>query len=614
MEIQVASGVQERFENALDKEFPVAGWLVGWHTGSGIVCLGCVACSGSAALDLIQNLERAVELVPAGLEVVGVFVLGKEAMNHRGVADYFEQLLMSGLKAVQILNETSEFCLLTQGEDDESCSGYLYNSSLNSASLVNVKCEDSSVLWNDIVLFRVQGNLPLSYELTNEKAFGDEELLNSVEELTEVVESRVAAFHLANSSVLLLNRPDFHSTVPGLRDDTVCFDLTDFLITEDDGFGSTRGKKRKGYQAIEPEVLKIKLLFQATGDDAIKRTISCLPIVHCEHREFQNVTVNIPVDIIAMVPKSSPVGKMHQLFVNGIARQLVSIKRCMSNHVKNGVLPSVQIFHFKPPDCDHFVSLVYPKNVCETELESTRRKLHQWLLLPDDRPLLRRINCYLFADEQPADAYLKNTHVGLAPSGVEHGKVSLVHGTYSYHHYMQDHFDDNGWGCAYRSLQTIVSWFRHQGYTSRPIPTHSEIQQALVEVGDKPASFVGSRKWIGSLEVSYCLQQLIGVTSKIMNVSSGTELGNKGRELANHFKKQGTPIMIGGGVLAHTIIGVDFNEKTGDLKFLILDPHFTGAEDLNIIQNKGWCGWKGLDFWDANAYYNLCLPQRPLDI
>ncbi len=43
---------------------------------------------------------------------------------------------------------------------------------------------------------------------------------------------------------------------------------------------------------------------------------------------------------------------------------------------------------------------------------------------------------------------------------------------------------------------------------------------------------------------------------------------------------------VGGGVLAHTIIGVDFNESSGDLKFLILDPHYTGAEDLKVIQDK----------------------------
>ena len=42
----------------------------------------------------------------------------------------------------------------------------------------------------------------------------------------------------------------------------------------------------------------------------------------------------------------------------------------------------------------------------------------------------------------------------------------------------------------------------------------------------------------------------------------------------------------GGGVLAHTILGVHFNESSGELKFLILDPHYTGGEDLKIIQDK----------------------------
>jgi Peptidase family C78 len=42
----------------------------------------------------------------------------------------------------------------------------------------------------------------------------------------------------------------------------------------------------------------------------------------------------------------------------------------------------------------------------------------------------------------------------------------------------------------------------------------------------------------------------------------------------------------GGGVLAHTILGVDWNEDTGDVKFLILDPHYTGGEDLKVIQDK----------------------------
>ena len=30
--------------------------------------------------------------------------------------------------------------------------------------------------------------------------------------------------------------------------------------------------------------------------------------------------------------------------------------------------------------------------------------------------------------------------------------------TYDYWHYVCDNFDDRGWGCGYRTLQTIASW------------------------------------------------------------------------------------------------------------------------------------------------------------
>jgi hypothetical protein len=31
-------------------------------------------------------------------------------------------------------------------------------------------------------------------------------------------------------------------------------------------------------------------------------------------------------------------------------------------------------------------------------------------------------------------------------------------------------------------------------------------------------------------------------------------------------------------MLAYGLLGVDWNEGTGDVKFLILDPHYTGKE------------------------------------
>ena len=76
-------------------------------------------------------------------------------------------------------------------------------------------------------------------------------------------------------------------------------------------------------------------------------------------------------------------------------------------------------------------------------------------------------------------------------------------------------------------------------------------------------------------------------------------------------------VFVGGGVLAYTLLGVDYNEASGDCAFLILDPHYTGSDDLKKIVNGGWCGWKkavdskGKNFFLHDKFYNLLLPQRP---
>jgi hypothetical protein len=38
---------------------------------------------------------------------------------------------------------------------------------------------------------------------------------------------------------------------------------------------------------------------------------------------------------------------------------------------------------------------------------------------------------------------------------------------------------------------------------------------------------------------------MLGVTSRILSVSSGEEMANVGGDLAYHFKVEGTPVMIG---------------------------------------------------------------------
>ncbi len=59
--------------------------------------------------------------------------------------------------------------------------------------------------------------------------------------------------------------------------------------------------------------------------------------------------------------------------------------------------------------------------------------------------------------------------------------------------------------------------------------------------GDKPRSFVGSKQWIGAIELGYVLDALLGVTCKVVTVASGAEMPAKARELARHFDTQVRP-------------------------------------------------------------------------
>ncbi len=105
--------------------------------------------------------------------------------------------------------------------------------------------------------------------------------------------------------------------------------------------------------------------------------------------------------------------------------------------------------------------------------------------------------------------------------------------------------------------------------------------------------------------------------SKILPLKSSSVQGTLGLFF---FEVSPLSPVVGGGVLAYTLLGVDFNELTGEIMFLILDPHYTGGEDLKSIRNGGWCGWKGTittngqQFFLANKFYNLLLPQRPITV
>lgn len=459
------------------------------------------------------------------------------------------------------------------------------------------------------IIFRLKGILEFACQLENPNAVSQSQstISKSFQGLRSKVSSKNIVFTVCNSPILIWPNTGFRSSMESLTEASACGDILQYIESDDGGSKKTlkkKDKKRSGHT-----VVNLKLLFDVT-DPAGNEAPSLIRVDTQQHC----VKMPLHLDCVLSVTTDESLASVCTGLVETLRKQLAEMEEVVLRYRKGSSFLVPQPFHFQLPEPAGLTTVIYPAGVPDSQLQAIREDLHRKFELPSDRPYLRRANAFHFPDAAYKDGYLRNPHIHLNPPNIEDAKLYLVQGVYIYHHYMQDRVDDDGWGCAYRSLQTICSWFQQQGYVETAVPTHTQIQQALVDVGDKEPRFVGSRQWIGSIEVQVVLNQLLGVTSKILFVSQGSELATKGRELANHFQTEGTPVMIGGGVLAHTILGVAWSENSGQIRFLILDPHYTGGEDLQTITDKGWCGWKGPEFWDQNAYYNLCLPQRPKTI
>ena len=340
------------------------------------------------------------------------------------------------------------------------------------------------------------------------------------------------------------------------------------------------------------------------------------------------------------LPLGDALRKLHASLVDmarSIPGTLAHPQRCPTPSAALHVRPHCLTFHpaMMPAGVRVQMDIQDDGDSTESATRDTRALYHAALGLPMDRPLLRTSNAIGAAASAGGRCFpgiLTNPHEGLPPSGVKRGAPVFVQGTYEYFHYMQrtghglEHrdarYDDAGWGCAYRSLMSIISWYRCQQYTAFRNPTHLEIQKRLVEHCGQPRDeLLGKKMWIGSLELSLFLEHAIGVECRTASYQSGDDIAADGRRIAHHFETQGTPVMIGGGELAFTLLGVHFDPQSGDIRYLIMDPHYTGADDISQIQPK-WVGWKSADslthmgtpLFTNDKFYNFCFPQRPKTI
>ncbi|GAB6021508.1 Ufm1-specific protease 2 [Chamberlinius hualienensis] len=599
-ELVFSDKVWKRLENiSIDN----VALLLGFESDNSLYCIGCAKLpqNWNSLTDLDVMVRQVLGHVPCGIKVVGLYKFSNEEAV-RNDCKFYLDTLTAPATLEELVSDPLLIFVWKQFEDSTTTFLYDTESEMISDATLSISSVDLQSL---TVSLNVTGHLPVNFDLYNDIESTKSSMLTAIENAKRKVLTSCCTFHLISTPLLLRNFAEKPFAEGDFNAKSVCGDLKSYVQNTSDD----EDKKTNSL------MFKLKMLFLTTGKQATERTTSFVPVIRYERRSFETANVNVGIDVMVNVPVSLPLSKLPAVLCQGIGCQLDSVGHSISTfYEKDQMVYYPEICHFSLTYLDHLLTAIYPKNVSENDLESFRKDVHHLFFLPMDKPCIRRSMRFFPGVKNKGESYLQNVHEGLPPSGIEGGLKALVYGSYTYHHYMQDHMNDDGWGCAYRSLQTLISWFRHQGYTTEPVPTHIEIQKALVDIRDKPSSFINSKLWIGSMEVSFCLEKLIGITSKIMSVSSGSELASKGRELVNHFNTQGTPIMIGGGVLAHTIIGVDFNPNSGDIKFLILDPHYTGAEDIKVIHKKGWCGWKGVNFWNKTAYYNLCCPQRPVSI
>uniref|UniRef100_A0A6I8P4A7 UFM1 specific peptidase 1 (inactive) n=1 Tax=Ornithorhynchus anatinus TaxID=9258 RepID=A0A6I8P4A7_ORNAN len=221
----------------------------------------------------------------------------------------------------------------------------------------------------------------------------------------------------------------------------------------------------------------------------------------------------------------------------------------------------------------------------------------------------------------PADALcppaalepIGDVHRGLSPPEALPARLALLSGHYLYYHYGCDGQDDRGWGCGYRTLQTLCSWPRGR---AEAVPGLGDVQAALVALGDKPPAFRGSRGWIGCVEAALCLAHFGGPRARLRHVPRGGGLRPELDALCAHFEGGGGPVMVGGDADAgaKALLGVCLGAGPAPAAHvLVLDPHCWGDPGGRAgAQAAGWVRWRHVgDAFDPASFYNLCLTSWP---
>ena len=145
-----------------------------------------------------------------------------------------------------------------------------------------------------------------------------------------------------------------------------------------------------------------------------------------------------------------------------------------------------------------------------------------------------------------------------------------------------------GWGCAYRTLQTICSMLKCFNGINVAIPSIKQIQEILVKIGDKENLFINSRDWIGGAETCYVIDELFQIPCYLHHISNSERLSSKKSEIVDYFKNQGGLIAMGGDqdAASKLIAGVNINDDNLSLLIVVSKIFILILKILNVFSGS----------------------------
>ena len=195
-----------------------------------------------------------------------------------------------------------------------------------------------------------------------------------------------------------------------------------------------------------------------------------------------NVTADVCVVVDGRTPAPALVSSLARALTASLAQCVDRTRALLTSAAATPRSVSATSGLFLPSGCALSlpVTVTYAMDGCDAAGEAApalvaqRQAVHVALALPLDRPRFRIGSALPWqggedggdgsgagagvGDSAMYDGVLADVHIGdgLPPSKVVGGVQHVVKGSYLYYHYMQQHFNDKGWGCAYRSLQVRV--------------------------------------------------------------------------------------------------------------------------------------------------------------